>query len=108
MTPLPFARGKIEELKKLLVKQDAGLREELKELGDYLDSVHPGNDKKELTGPMNKLFRFLNKFGEKDSQYRNLLSKAGKGAEYVQKLGKSYNKVAGVTGMPQIPEFLVK
>ncbi|MCP4151325.1 MAG: hypothetical protein GY757_26510, partial [bacterium] len=42
---LPALQGDFDELKKLLVKQDAGLREELKELGDYLDSVHPGNDK---------------------------------------------------------------
>ncbi|MCP4153435.1 MAG: hypothetical protein GY757_37250, partial [bacterium] len=105
---LPALQNNFEELKKLLVKQNAGLREELKELGDYLDSVHPGNDKKELTGPMNKLFRFLKNLGDENSNYGKAIAGAEKGTEYFQKLGKGYNKVAGVTGMPQIPEFLVK
>ncbi len=73
-----------------------------------MNKINPGSQKEEMKSPMNKLFRFLKNLGDENSNYGKAIADAEKGAEYVQKLGKYYNKLAGVTGMPQIPDLLLK
>ncbi|MCP4148337.1 MAG: hypothetical protein GY757_11355, partial [bacterium] len=105
---LPAIQENFADLKKLLVNQNAGLRDELKELEDSLDNLHPAGNKESMTGPMNKLFRFLKKLGDEDSEYGKLIAGAEKGVQYAQKLGKGYNNVAQWLALPQIPDLLLK
>ncbi|MCP4149629.1 MAG: hypothetical protein GY757_17925, partial [bacterium] len=105
---LPAIQESFADLKRLLVKQNAGLKEELKELEDSLDNLLPGSPKETMAGPMNKLFRFLKKLGDEESDYGRLIAGAEKGVQYAQKLGSGYNSVAQWLALPQIPEALLK
>ncbi|MCP4150473.1 MAG: hypothetical protein GY757_22185, partial [bacterium] len=105
---LPAIQENFEELKYLLLAKDPGLKYRLKEIGDCWDKIHPGGKKEALTEPMTKLGRFLKKLGDENSDYRKLISGAGKGLQYAQKLGKAYNNVAQWLALPQIPGVLLK
>ncbi|MCP4155461.1 MAG: hypothetical protein GY757_47495 [bacterium] len=107
---LPALQESFEQLKELLLEQSSlpQIKEKLQTLEDSLDTLHPGCKKEQMTGPMNKLGRFLNKLGEKNSKYGDLLKGAANGIEHAQNLGKSYNNVAQWLAMPQIPELLLK
>ncbi|MCP4149221.1 MAG: hypothetical protein GY757_15850 [bacterium] len=95
-------------MKNRLGKQNDGLRGGLKGLEGSLDNLLPGSPKETMAGPMNKLFRFLKKLGDENSDYGKLIAGAEKGLEYAQKLGKGFNIVAPFVGLPKIPPFLLK
>ncbi|MCP4149181.1 MAG: hypothetical protein GY757_15650 [bacterium] len=102
---LPAMQTNFEELKDFMLEHNPGLQKKLQALEDSLDKIHPGSKKENMTGPMNKLGRFLKKLSEKDSEYGKLISGKRKGIEYAQKLGMAYDNVAQFIGMPQLPNF---
>jgi hypothetical protein len=105
---LPALQNEFEKLKELLIKANPELKVKLIELGDGLDELSAKSKPKELNKPLNKLGRFLEKLGDEKSDYHKVLKGAKKGIETLQKVGRTYNKVAQWLALPQVPDFLVK
>ncbi len=90
-----------------LAKKDPHLAEELKDITNHLDELSLKTKKKELTNPLNKMGRFLEKLGDKDSRLSKILAGTKKGIESAQKLGRTYNKFAQWLALPQLPDVIV-
>ena len=84
------------------------LEEKLTELGESLDQLSPKSKPAELNAPMNKLGRFLKKLGDEKSDLNKILRGAKKGVDTLQKVGKTYNKIAQWLALPQVPDLLLK
>jgi|GEM_PF-510 len=110
-TDLPVLKSdffKFKEALEEIAGKDAIGGGELAELGkieDGLDELTLEAKKKELAKPLNKIFRFLEKMGDKDSRLRKILEGTPKGVELGQKLGRTYNKFAQWLALPQAPDF---
>jgi small GTP-binding protein len=105
---LPALQKEFDELKELLLQEHPELKKKLTELGDGLDALSPKSDPKQLNAPINKLGRFLKKLGDDKSDYSKILKGAKKGVETLQKVGRTYNKVAQWLALPQVPDVFLK
>jgi small GTP-binding protein len=105
---LPALQEEFDELKELLIQLNPELKKKLTELGDGLDALSPKSDPKQLNAPLNKLGRFLKKIGDDKSDYSKILKGAKKGVETLQKVGRTYNKVAQWLALPKVPNVLLK
>ncbi|MCP4220349.1 MAG: GTP-binding protein [bacterium] len=106
---LPDLQDTFAQLRKLLKAgaPDPDVAEEIKELGDGLDALLPGTDKKQLAGPISKLRRFLTDLADEDSTCGKVLAGTQKGIETAQKLAGAYNKIGQWLGLPHIPDVLL-
>ncbi len=91
-----------------LAKQNPELAKELDSIADQLDELTPKSKEKELAKPLNKMSRFFEKLGDKDSRLSKILAGTKKGVELAQKLGRTYNKFAQWLALPQVPDVLVR
>jgi hypothetical protein len=99
---------KFKEALEEIAGKDAIGGGELAELGkieDGLDELTLEAKKKELAKPLNKIYRLLEKMGDKDTRLRKIIEGTPKGVELGQKLGRTYNKFAQWLALPQVPDF---
>jgi len=106
--PCPGPQADFDDLKELLIRLNPDLEEKLTELGESLDQLSPKSKPAELNAPMNKLGRFLKKLGDEKSDLNKILGGAKKGVATLQKVGKTYNKIAQWLALPQVPDLLLK
>ncbi|MCP4157069.1 MAG: hypothetical protein GY757_55665, partial [bacterium] len=104
---LPAMQDCFEELKDIMLEQNPLLQKKLQSIEDAINSIHPNSNKEQMTGPVNKLFRFLKNLGDEKSNYRKAIDGAEKGVEFAQNLANGYNNIAKLIGMPSIPELLL-
>ncbi len=105
---LPAIQSEFEDFKDLLIEFDPKFERRLKEIGDNLDEVSAESDKEKLVKPFNKLGRFLQKIGNENSEYSEIISGSKKGIEMAQKLGKNYNKFAQwIPALPIVPDLFL-
>lgn len=58
--------------------------------------------------PLKKIKRLFDQLTEDDSELNSLIKKSKKFKETIQKLGKTYNKIAQWTALPVIPDLLLE
>lgn len=104
---LPALQADFEELKDLLIQLNPAGKGKLKELGADLDALTSKSEPAKLSGPLNRLGRFLKKVGDENSEYNKLLKGAKTGLEAFQKVGRTYNKFAHLLGLPSVPGILL-
>ncbi|MCK4763980.1 MAG: leucine-rich repeat domain-containing protein [Candidatus Aminicenantes bacterium] len=104
---LPAVQDDFDSFKKMLAKADPALKEELKEIGDALDELGPGSDKKEFNKPLNKLGRFIKDLADQDTPLGKTVAGIEKAVDLGQKVGRTYNKIAQWLALPQVPDVLV-
>ncbi|MCP4217820.1 MAG: GTP-binding protein, partial [bacterium] len=104
---LPALQDGFAELKELLAAQNPAMEAPLEKLGDSLDALPPGSSKEQLTGPVTKLKRFLEKLGDENSDYGKVLAGTKKGLAAAQKLGRTYNTIGQWIGLPHVPDVLL-
>jgi GTPase SAR1 family protein len=105
---LPALQEEFDDLKELLIQSEPGLKEKLTGLGGDLNALSSKTEKEKLTGPLNNLRIFLKKLGDDKSDYSKILKGAKKGVETLQKVGRTYNKVAQWLALPQVPDVFLK
>ena len=105
---IPALQADFDDLKELLIRLNPELEKKLTELGESLDQLSPKSKPAELNAPMNKLGRFLKKLGDEKSDLNKILGGAKKGVATLQKVGKTYNKIAQWLALPQVPDLLLK
>ncbi|MCX6583496.1 MAG: leucine-rich repeat domain-containing protein [Candidatus Aminicenantes bacterium] len=105
---LPALQTDFEELKDLLVQLKPDSKEKLNELSHDLDALTSKSEPEKMNGALNRVWRFLNKLMDKDSEYHKKLSGAKAGLETLQKAGRTYNKVAQwIPGLPVVPDVFL-
>jgi hypothetical protein len=104
---LPALQEEFEELKDLLAQLKPDSKEKLKELRDDLDALTSESKREKMNGPLNRVGRFLKKLGDENSEYHKLLKGAKTGLETLQKVGRTYNKIAHLLGLPSVPGILL-
>jgi internalin A len=104
---LPQIQTEFDNLKDELEDLDPKITSDLDKIQDSLDELSPNSDREKLVKPLNKLYRFLDKLNDPDSNYNKVITGTQKGIEYAQKLGKTYNKFAQWLAMPQVPDLFL-
>ncbi|NIM16972.1 MAG: hypothetical protein GTO45_33810 [Candidatus Aminicenantes bacterium] len=103
---LPALEADFHKLKDALEdaeESDPKLEKELEKIEDSMDELNLESEKKELVKPFKKVGRFLEKLGDKKSNFNKVLKGTKKGIELAQKVGKTYNKFAQWLALPQVP-----
>lgn len=104
---LPYIRAEFDSLKDELENLNPKLDRDMEIIQDSLDEININSDKEKIVKPFNKLYRFLNKLADPNSDYNKVIKGTQKGIEIVQKVGRSYNKFAQWLAMPQIPDLFL-
>jgi GTPase SAR1 family protein len=104
---LPEIQIEFNNFKEETENLDPTLESDLDEIQNSLDEVSANSEKEKLNIPFNKLHRFLYRLSDPNSYYNKLITGAQKGIEYAQKVGRAYNKVAPLLGIPKVPEPLL-
>jgi plasmid maintenance system antidote protein VapI len=104
---LPLIRKEFDNLKDELENINPKLDSELDKILDSLDELSTNSDKEKVAKPFNKLYRFLDKLSDPDSDYNKVITGTQKGIELAQKVGRSYNKFAQWLAMPQVPDLFL-
>ena len=104
---LPEIQIEFNNFKEETENLDPTLERDLDEIQNSLDEVSANSKKEKLNIPFNKLHRLLYSLSDPNSNYNKLITGAQKGIEYAQKVGRAYNKVAPLLGIPKVPEPLL-
>jgi len=105
---LPQIQTEFNNLKDELENLNPKLDSDLDKIQDSLDELSTSSDKDRVAKPFNKLYRFLDKLSDPNSEYSKVITGTQKGIDLIQKVGRTYNKFAQWLAMPQIPDLLVR
>jgi len=104
---LPEIQSDIQKLKELMLKADPQLKKEMKTIGEQFDNISSDSSKDKLKAPFNKLFGFLKKLDDENSDINKIMRGSKKGIQTTQKIGKTYNKFAQWLALPQVPDLFL-
>jgi len=104
---LPQIRTEFDNLKDELENSNPKLDTDMGKIQDSLDEVSCNSEKEKLVKPLNKIYRFLDKLADPNSNYNKVVTGTLKGVEYAQKLGRTYNKFAQWLAMPRVPDLFL-
>ena len=104
---LPQIQVDFDNLRKEIKDSNPVLDSDLDKIQDSLDELSTNSDPEKAAKPFNKLYRFLDKLGDPNSDYNKVITGTQKGIEYAQKVGRTYNKFAQWLAMPQVPDLLL-
>jgi internalin A len=104
---LPQIQTEFNKLNKEIRNLNPELKSELDEIQGSLDEVSANSETERLNKPLNKVRRLLEELNDPDSNYNKVITGTEKGIEYAQKIGRTYNKIAPLFGMPKVPEPLL-
>jgi internalin A len=105
---LPRIQIDFDNLSKEVKYLNPELDSDLEKIQDSLDELSTSSDKDRVAKPFNKLYRFLDKLSDPNSEYSKVITGTQKGIDLIQKVGRTYNKFAQWLAMPQIPDLLVR
>ncbi len=84
------------------------LKKEIEDIDHELMEQREIADKSDVNQvPLRKIKRLFDNLSNEDSEWNKTLSKSKKLKESLQNLGKTYNKIAQWTGLPNIPDLLL-
>jgi internalin A len=104
---LPQILTEFDNLKNEIENINPKLDSELDKIQDSLDELSTNSDKEKVAKPFNKLYRFLDKLSDPNSDYNRIITGTQKGIELAQKVGRTYNKFAQWLAMPQVPDLFL-
>jgi internalin A len=104
---LPHIRIHFDNLKDEIVNVNPKLDNEMDKIQDSLDEITSNSDQEIIVKPFNKLYRFLEKLGDSNSDYNKVIKGTKKGIALAQIVAKSYNKFAHLLALPKIPDFFL-
>ena len=104
---LPQILVEFDNLKDQLENLSPKLDTYLDKIQDSLDELSTNSDKDRIAKPFNKLYRFLEKLSDPNSDYTKVITGTQKGIELAQKVGRTYNKFAQWLAMPQVPDLFL-
>ena len=104
---LPRIQTDFDMLRNEIKNSNPELKSEMDEIQNSLDEVSANNEKESLKKPFNKLYRFLDKLSDPNSDYNKVITGTQKGIELAQKVGRTYNKFAQLLAMPQVPDLFL-
>jgi Leucine-rich repeat (LRR) protein len=106
---LPILQNEILNLRSNLPEDiSKNLEDELK----YIDEELLANDVKDVEDldkkPLKRIGRLFEQINDEDSELNKIVKGSAKFKNALQKLGKSYNKIAQWTALPVIPDLLLE
>ena len=104
---LPRIQIDFDNLSKEVKYLNPELDSDLEKIQDSLDELSTSSDKDRIAKPFNKLYRFLDKLSDPNSDYNKVIIGTQKGIELAQKVGRTYNKFAQWLAMPQVPDLFL-
>lgn len=94
-----------EEMEKEKLDKDS--KNELEDIEKGLQEVIHSSEKSNTNGFMEKLSTFMRDVGDSNSKFNKIIKGSRKGVELFQKVGKTYNKCAEWSALPQIPDVFL-
>ncbi len=103
---LELIKNDLDNLNKEIKNLNSGLKNELGDIQDGFDKLGENTDKDKLEITLDKLYKFLKKLGDPNSDYNKVIKGTHKGIELAKKVIDGYNKVAPMLGILSISGML--